>query len=370
MPNSRERLWAARAASHRILSGTRPVSMRERLVALAEREGLDGAPDMYGAGGPVQELEERVALLLGTEAAVLFPTGVMTQQVALRYGAELLGRPAVGLHPLGHLEVHEHQAHAQLSGLRSVWPTTERRNPTAAEVAALAEPVSTLLLELPLRDAGFVLPTWEELFDVVAAARTAGARVHFDGARLWESTRYLGHSLTEIAALADSVYVSFYKTLGGFSGAVLAGTEDLARYARVWQRRYGGSVFQQWPVALAALEGLERELPRVDEYVAHARIVASALAGLPGARVFPEPPHTHQFQLWLPYPAAALNEAAVAMAEEEKVVFVAGWRDAGAPGMAMAEVTVADAGLEWTAEEVAEVGERFLARVAAVAAEG
>ena len=371
MPNhARERAWTARTHSDRILSGPRPATMRQQLAALSGRDGLDGAPDQYGTGGPVQELEERVALLLGTEAAVLFPTGVMAQQVALRYGADLLRRDTVGLHPLGHLEVHEHQAHTQLSGLRSVWPTTERRNPTAAEVAALGERISTLLIELPLRDAGFVLPTWQELVDVVGAARAAGARVHFDGARLWESTPYLGRGLAEIAGLADSVYVSFYKTLGGISGAVLAGTADLARYARVWQRRYGGSIFQQWPVAVAALAGLERELPRVAEYVAHARTVAEALAGLPGARVFPAPPHTHQFQLWLPHPAEALNEAALAQAEEEKVFFVGGWRETAIPGTAMAEVTVAEPALGWSAEDVAEVGARFLGRVATVATNG
>ena len=64
-------------------------------------------------------LEERVAELLGTEAAVFFPTGTMAQQVALRYGADRTGRPTVALHPLGHLEMHERHAYAQLSGLRS-----------------------------------------------------------------------------------------------------------------------------------------------------------------------------------------------------------------------------------------------------------
>lgn len=357
----RERIWAARLGSDRMLSGSAPVTMRRQLAALAGGAGLDGPTDFYGVGGPVGELEERVALLLGTEAAVFFPTGVMAQQVALRYGAELLGRSAVGMHPLSHLEVHEHHAYAQLSGLRAVWPTTAPRNPTAVEVAAIGEPISTMMFELPMRDAGFVLPSWDELVAAVDASRAVGARVHFDGARLWESTIHLGRTLSEIAALADSVYVSFYKTLGGISGSALAGTAELAAYARKWQRRYGGSIFQQWPVALSALAGLDAELPRVDGYVRHAGTIATALAGLPGARVYPEVPHTHQFQLWLPHSAAALNEAALVLAEEEKVWFVHGWRDTALPGVAMAEVTVAGPGSEWSAEEVAEVGARFLA---------
>ncbi|WP_433173561.1 threonine aldolase family protein [Actinoallomurus sp. CA-150999] len=359
--NTRERRMAALRACDRILSGTRPATMRERLADMETAGDLDALPDFYG-GGPVATLEERVAELLGTEASVFFPTGTMAQQVALRYGADRSGNPTVALHPLGHQEMYERHAYSWLSGLRGVWPTTEHRNPTAEEITALAEPVSTVVFELPLRDAGFVLPTWDELTAAAASARGAGARVHFDGARIWESAPYLGHSIAEIAGLADSTYVSFYKTLGGISGAALAGVRDLASYAQVWRHRHGGQVFQQWPAALTALAGLDRELPRIPEYVRHARTVAAALAALPGARVFPEPPHTHRFRLWLPHPAQALNDAALALAEEDKVWFAAGWQDTEVPGLAMTEITVAAPALDWTAADVADVGARFIER--------
>jgi threonine aldolase len=361
--NSRHRRLTAQRACERILSGVSPATMRERLADMAAAPGLDGLPDFYG-GGPLDVLEERVAGLLGTEAAVFFPTGTMAQQVALRHGADRTGCRTVAVHPLGHQEMFERKAYARLSGLHGVWPTTAPRNLTAEEVTAIAEPVGTVVIELPLRDAGFVLPEWDELAAVSAATREIGAFLHFDGARLWESVPYLGHSLSEIAGLADSTYVSFYKTVGGISGAALAGTAQLAAYARAWRHRYGGDVFQQWPAVLSALAGLDRELPRIPEYVAHARTVAAALATLPGARVFPEPPHTHQFRLWLPYDAQALNDAALAMAEEEKVWFAAGWRDSEVPGLAMTEITVAGPALTWTAEEVVAGGERFAGRAA------
>jgi threonine aldolase len=361
--NTRQRRLAAMRACDRILSGVRPVTMRDRLADMDAGGDLDAHPDFYG-DGPVTTLENRVAGLLGTEAAVFFPTGTMAQQVALRYGADQAGHPTVALHPLGHQELHERHAYAHVSGLRSAWPTTEPRNPTADEITALGERVHTVVIELPLRDAGFVLPTWDELTAVSAAARAIGARVHFDGARIWESAPYLGHSLSEIAGLADSTYVSFYKTLGGLSGAALAGTGEFAAYARLWRHRYGGALFQQWPAALTALAGLDRELPRIPGQVEHARTVAAALAALPGARVFPEPPHTHRFRLWLPRPAQALNDAALAIAEEDKVWFAAGWRDTDVPGVALTEITVADPALGWTPEDVAEVGGRLLARAA------
>lgn len=357
---TREQTLAAMRGCARQVSGVRPGTVGERLRVLAGVVGDEEMPDGYGAGGAVGVVEGRVAELLGTEGAVFFPTGTMAQQVALRYGAEVTGRRAVALHPLSHPMVHERQAYAVLSGLYAVAPTGERRNPTAEEIAALAEPVGTVMLELPLRDAGYVLPTAEELVAVAAAARERGARVHLDGARLWESTVYLGQSLAEVAALADSTYVSFYKSLGGISGAALAGDRALVEYARVWRHRYGGNVFQQWPAALAALVGLDTVLPRLPEYVAHARLVAGALAGLPGARVYPDPPHTHQFQLWLPYPAERLEAAALALADAERAWFVGGWRDGEAPGTAMAEVTVAEPACELDAAAVGAIGRRYL----------
>jgi threonine aldolase len=365
---------AAWRNAERVLTRAFDAPMSERLTALAADAGtlydLGESPDMYG-DGVVAELERRVAGLLGFPAAAFFPTGTMAQQVALRAWAGRTGSPVVALHPLAHPEVHELGALSVVSGLGAVHPTDEPRLPTADEVRELGEPFGTLMLELPLRDAGFVLPSWDELVAVVEAARERDAVVHFDGARLWESTTHFGHSLAEIAALADSVYLSFYKSLGGMSGAVLVGPEGLVEEARIWRHRYGGMVFQQFPAALAALAGLERELPLLPSYVAHARVVAGALAegfaasAAPWFRVHPQVPHTHQFQVWLPYAAEVLNEASVRQAEETGTALFRRWSAAGAgpPGVSSTEVTVAGPGLEWTRDEVRAALEEFVSRV-------
>jgi threonine aldolase len=372
----RSRLRERRLAAHR---GARRVfarfgfhkTLRERLAELDGAQGLydlDELADVYG-DGVVEALETKVAGLLGTEAAAFFPTGTMAQQVALRCWAGRTGDPTVALHALSHPEVHERNAFSEVSGLRPARVTGEPRLPTAAEVRDFEEPFGALMLELPLRDAGFVLPSWEELTEVVAAARERDAVVHFDGARLWESTVHFGRSLEEIAGLADSVYVSFYKSLEAFGGAALAGPRELVEEAKAWRHRYGGQVFQQFPTALSALAGLERELPRLPEYVAHARVVAAALregfaaAGVPWARVHPEVPHTHDFQVWLPYDADVLSEAAVRTAEETgSVLFGSAW-DRGGPGLAVTEVHVRAAGLQWTAEDVKSAVAEFVARL-------
>jgi threonine aldolase len=349
-------------------------TLRERLDDLVREAGsvhdLDEPSDVYG-DGVVEALERRVAGLLGMEAAAFFPSGTMAQQVALRCWAGRTGDRAVALHPLAHPEVHERNAFGEVSGLRTLRLTDEPRLPTPEEIRDLGEPFGALMVELPLRDAGFVLPTWEELTATVEAARELDAVVHFDGARLWESTVHFGRPLDEIAGLADSVYVSFYKSLDGLSGAVLAGPVTLVEEARAWRHRYGGQVFQQFPAALSALLGLERQLPRLPQYVAHAKVVAAALAeglaagGLPWTRVHPDPPHTHQFQVWLPYPPEVLEETAIRQAEESgRLLFAADWNARG-PGIACHETTVSSAGLEWTAEEVREAARDFAERLLA-----
>ncbi|MGH4033264.1 threonine aldolase family protein [Actinomycetota bacterium Odt1-20B] len=368
-----ERRQAAVRGAERLLADQplfTPIGVR--LADLAARAadvvGAEQRPDMYG-DGVVAALEERVAEVLGKEAAAFFPTGTMAQQVALRSWAGRTGNATVALHPLAHPEVHERDALQVVSGLRVVHPTHEPRMPTADEVRDFEEPFGTLMLELPLREAGFALPTWQELEATVAAARERDAVVHFDGARLWECTPHFGRPLDEIAALADTVYVSFYKSLGGLGGAALAGPSALVEEAKAWRHRYGGQVFQQFPTAVSALLGLEHVLPRLPEYVDHARVVADALhegfqeAGLPWFRVRPERPYTHQFQVWLPYDADVLTETSVRQAEETKTLLFGRWFADGPHGLSVTEVTVGEPGLAWMAADVKAAALDFLARL-------
>ncbi|MCX5387973.1 low specificity L-threonine aldolase [Streptomyces sp. NBC_00083] len=368
------RIAVFRGAGRRLADQSVDHTLGERLAALAAAAGdvhdLDTTTDVYG-DGVVAELERRTAEVLGFPAAAFFPSGTMAQQVALRCWAARTGNPTVALHPLAHPEVHERGAFHQLSGLRTVHPTEQPRLPDAAEVRDFEEPFGTLMLELPLRDAGYALPTWDELVAVVDAARERDAVVHFDGARLWETSAHFGRPLAEIAGLADSVYVSFYKSLGGLSGAVLVGPESLIDEARTWRHRYGGQVFQQFPAALAGLVGLDRVLPELPSYVAHAKTVARALAdgltraGVAWFRINPEEPHTHEFQVWLPYDAEVLSAAALRQAEETGVCLFRRWfpNPPGPAGLAYTEVTVAGPGLAWSADDVRAAVADFVRRL-------
>ncbi|WP_328962228.1 threonine aldolase family protein [Streptomyces virginiae] len=365
-----KRLVAAwRGAERRLSRSLLEPTVGELLGSLAEAPyDMDGPADVYG-DGVVTALESKVAELLGTEDAAFFPSGTMAQQIALRCWAGRTGNPVVALHPMSHPERWEDEALSTVSGLRVTHPTTEARQPSAEEVEALREPFGTLMVELPLREAGFLLPTWEELEALTEAARERDAVVHFDGARLWESTVHFGRTLPEIAGLADSVYVSFYKSLGGLSGAALAGPRSFVEETRVWRHRYGGQIFRQFPQALSALAGLERELPRLPSYVAQARMVAGALrsafadSGVPWARIHPEEPHTHQFQVWLPYEPDRLTEAGLRQAEETGTVLFRRWSAEGPPGLAVTELEITRPGLSWTESDVHEAVSAFVARI-------
>ncbi len=341
---------AARRGATRFLLGhgdTTPSAWLAELAGATTEEDLD----RYGDGGEVTALEREVAELLGKDAAVLMPSGIMAQQAALRSWADRAGTGAVAVHGLSHLVLHELDALPELHGLRLQQLTAEPRQPTVADLEALAGPLAAVTIELPLRDAGYLLPSWDELVAFSAAVHDRGVPLHLDGARLWESTDHLGHSLAEICALADSVYVSFYKGLGGMAGAVLAGPADLVAEARRWQRRHGGNLFVLLPYAVGARDGLRRRLPLMPSYAARARELAAGLARLDGVRVLPEPPHTNAFRLFVDVPHESLVEAGLRIAEEQSVALVLGWGAADVPGWALTEITAGDATLAWSVEE-------------------
>src|SRR6516164_4428972 len=183
----------------------------------------DTVTDRYGSGGVVAELEMEVGGLLGKPAAVFLPSGTMAQQSVLRVHADKRQRKTVIFHPMCHLCTHEGEAYQRLHGLTGRPAGELDRLMTIDDLTEIAEPPAALLIELPQRDLGGQQPDWEELQAQAAWARDRGAAVHLDGARLWESAAGYDRPLAEIAALFDTVYVSFYKGIGALAGCCVAG---------------------------------------------------------------------------------------------------------------------------------------------------
>ena len=144
-----------------------------------------------------------------------------------------------------------------------------------------------LLLELPQREIGGVLPAGTTSSRRRHGHASATMALHLDGARLWEAQPFYDRPHAEIAGLFDSVYVSFYKGLGGMAGAALAGDAETIAGARVWQRRHGGTLVTLHPFVAAAESALDERLERMPVYVEHARALAAALAGVEGIEVVP-----------------------------------------------------------------------------------
>jgi threonine aldolase len=339
-------------AQKRYLSNKRTTSPKQALQALADAAPDEGTFDLYGAGAVIEELERDVAALLGKAAAVFCTSGKAAQLSALRAHAERRGRYVVAAHPRSHIVEDENDAIGTLYGLRVARTGSLFEPFTLEELRAVREPLAAVVVELPLRRAGFRVPPWDELVAIAEHARDAGAAFHLDGARLWETAPGYGRALSEIAALADTVYVSFYKGLGGLAGAALAGDAETIAAARTWIGRAGATLYRMYPYALAAREGLRTELPRMPEYHARAVEIAAALRDVPGVTVSADPPPSNAFAVYLDGDREALLAARDAVAESHGLVLFENLAKTANPHTSFFELSVGPNTMDLTVTEI------------------
>jgi threonine aldolase len=344
----------------RFLSGDGPRTADTLLALIPPGTSID----YYGIGGAVTDLEAEVAALLGKQSALFFPTGTMAQQATIRVHADRRKRTTVVYHPACHMETNEERGYQHLHGLfgKPVGPYYEPLSLASLEL--VHEPVAALLLELPQRALGGTLPTWKELVAQVGWARERGAAVHLDGARLWESTPYYKakhrKSIADIAELFDTVYVSFYKGLGGIAGCCVAGDADVIEELSVWRTRHGGRSFGLWPYAAAARTALHMRLPKMPAYYRHALAIATAVRDIPGIEVMPEPVQSPMMHVRFSASLDAIRERVVDIARTDKVwTFARPWSSLG-PKLQEFEFSVGDATLELSPDEIRDLFVRMV----------
>ena len=363
--DAEERYRAAVGGAERFLNAWHGLpDARTRLGSLADALDERERADRYGEGERLERLERRTAELLGKEAAVFMPSGTMAQQIAMRIWCDRGGRATIAFHPTCHLELHEEKGYERLHGLHATLVGDPNRLLTLADLEALCEPVAALLLELPQREIGGLLPEWDDLVAQAAWAREHDVALHLDGARLWEAQPYYDRPHAELAGLFDSVYVSFYKGLGGMAGAVLAGDAELVAEARVWQRRHGGTLVTMFPYVVAAETALDERLERMPVYLEHARAIAAALATVDGVEVVPDPPQTPLFHVHLEGGHDALADAALSVAEEHRVFLFADPSSTSSPRRQRHEVMVGDVTLALSPDEVRDLYAEIVERAA------
>jgi threonine aldolase len=254
-----------------------PPAMRR---AMAEAEVGD---DVYGEDPTAARLEAQVAELLGKEAAVFVPSGVMGNQIALKVHT----RPGdeVIVAERSHIFHYESGAPGLISGVQLA-PLPHPLGLLTPEAVGAAvrgahdwEPRTRLVcLENTVNKAGGVVypPSLAEA--VAAVARERGLRLHLDGARLWNAAVALGHPERELAAPFDTVNVCLSKGLGAPVGSVLAGDAETIRLARRYRKLLGGGMRQVGILAAAGLYALDHHRAGLAADHAHARRLAEALA--------------------------------------------------------------------------------------------
>jgi threonine aldolase len=253
------------------------------------RAAMANAPvgdDQYGEDPTTRALQERIAALLGKEAALFVPSGTMANQIGLK----LLTHPGddVVVGDEAHIVWHESGAAAANSGVQFT-VVGHGGLFTAADLRAAFKPAGHIIFPPSTlvaventhnRGGGVVFPQ-AEAEAICAAARELGMASYLDGARLFNTAVATGRSMAELSAPFDVVSVALSKGLGCPVGSVVAGRRaDIQRAVRA-RRMFGGAMRQSGILAAAGLYALDKNVSRLAEDHANARILAERLASTP-----------------------------------------------------------------------------------------
>lgn len=334
---------------------TKPSAAMRRAMAEADvgDDVLDGDPS-------VRRLEERIATMLGMEAALFFPSGSMANMTGIAVHASQ-GTEVV-------LDEEAHLIHGEMAGIAALCSAQIRPVRVGAGRAvmnaddlrrALRAPskhdpvISVIGVENTHNSAGGKVVALAELRALRAVADEHGIPVHMDGARLWNASAATGTSLADFGGCAHTVMLSLSKGLGCPVGAMLVGDALTMRRAHSIRKRFGGGMRQSGILAAAALYALDANLARLPDDHANARVFADAVDGVDGVTVVP--PETNIVMIDLPTDVSSSDVIARA---DVGGVLISEWTptrvravahlDVDASAMAQAAAVVREA-IEWCA---------------------
>ena len=264
---------------------TRPTpAMREAMMR------ADVGDEQIGDDPTTNRLCERVADLLGKQAAVFMPSGTMCNVAAMlvhcRPGDEILA------HPSAHVLTREGGAHAALGGFQ-ITPlpgddgifTPDTLRAAIQPPSRYSAPQRVVTVEQTANIGGGTVWKKSDLGEIVSIAKKHELITHMDGARLMNAVVASGVSARDMAEGWDSVWIDFSKGLGAPIGAVIAGSEDFIDEVWRWKQRLGGAMRQSGINAAACLYALDHHVEPLAEDHANARVLARDLAQIPGITV-------------------------------------------------------------------------------------
>jgi threonine aldolase len=252
--------------------------------------------EQVGSDPTVWALCDRVAALLGKEAAMFLPTGTMCNQIAIathcRPGDQVLA------HEDAHIQSSEAGGPGAIAGVMIRGLPGERGQFTAATLEEAITPVSRysprqrlVEVEQTANRGGGACWSAEDLQAVSDVAHRHNLLVHMDGARLLNAAVALGVAATDLTAGCDTVWLDFTKGLGAPLGAVLAGSSAFIGEAWRWKQRLGGALRQGGMNAAACLYALDHNVETLAQDHANAAALARGMAQIPGITV--ETPETN-----------------------------------------------------------------------------
>jgi threonine aldolase len=294
---------------------TRPSDEMRRVMAAAPV-----GDDESGEDPSVNRLQDHAAGLFGKEAALFFPTGTMSNQVALR----TLAQPGdeVFIHARAHIVQWEMGAAAALSGLqlREFESEDGTLDPGVMEEFVRTDEdaddsvTRVVALENTHNAAGGLVYPYEQALAVRAFCERHGIALHLDGARIFNAHVATGRSLRDLAAPFDTLNVCLSKGLGAPVGSLMLGREAVIRRAGRYRLQFGGAMRQVGIVAAGGLYALEHNIARLADDHRRARRLAERLAGVPGLSVDPARVQTNMV-IADPRPAGVTADAVAAAAE-------------------------------------------------------
>jgi threonine aldolase len=291
---------------------TRPTEAMRQAIASAEV-----ADEQRGADPTTNLLQERVAELLGQEAALFLPSGTMCNQISFRLHARPGGDELIldrSAHPII-AEAGGPASNAQLminaiDGDGGIF--------SGDQLAAAIRPASRYLprsrvvsVEQTTNMGGGRVWPLERVREVLGVAREHGLRAHMDGARLMNAVVASGTSAADFAGGFDTAWLDFTKGLGAPVGAVLAGSSELMTEAWRWKQQMGGAFRQSGIVAAGCLHALDHHVERLaDDHARARRLAAAAADRWPDGGVDPSAVRTNMVMVSLPDTGKVLDHLA------------------------------------------------------------